>query len=223
MTGRDVLRAKGGEVYRVLSVALLLVAVASPFVQGLQTGPVGLDITLRARSFQPGELVVVGWTLEAEASSVQVRVFDRTTSASRVGLRRWEALVGIDLDQRPGDYALTAVRRRRSGRHGPLGSAQDLPSPPAERQPRLREPAAVAAGPHRRGGALRTRRFRRFGARSAVDGTLGASCSASGQQQLRHAQRVQRRGAQPPYRCGFSQSRWNSDPCAECRTRGGRA
>lgn len=94
---------------RVLFVSLLSVAVASPFVQALQTGPGGLDITLRARSFQPGELVAVGLTIGAEASAVHVRVFDRTTPASRIGPGKWEALVGIDLDQPPGEYALTAV------------------------------------------------------------------------------------------------------------------
>lgn len=93
----------------VVCVSVLSASVASPVGRGGQLAPAEIAITLRARSFQPGELVVVGLTMGAEASAVHVRVFDRTTPASRIDDGRWEALVGIDLDQAPGKYALTAV------------------------------------------------------------------------------------------------------------------
>ncbi|MCC7031239.1 MAG: M23 family metallopeptidase [Acidobacteria bacterium] len=67
-----------------------------------------IDITVRARSLQPGELVVVGLTLDRDATMVEVTAFDRSSPAYRVGPGRWEALVGIDLDQAAGEYVLRA-------------------------------------------------------------------------------------------------------------------
>lgn len=72
------------------------------------------DITLRARAFEPGELMIVAMTFDAEVPAAEVRVFDRATPAYSIGPRQWQALVGIDLDQPPGDYVLTV--------HGPAGS-----------------------------------------------------------------------------------------------------
>lgn len=68
----------------------------------------GIDIRTRARTLRPGELVVIDLGLDAEATAVQVRLFDRATDAYRLGPGRWQALVGIDLDQPAGDYVLTA-------------------------------------------------------------------------------------------------------------------
>lgn len=90
--------------------ALLAIALAwAPAIQTPSAASSGIDIRPRARSYRPGELVVVGLTLEAEASAVQVTLFDRATDAYRLGPARWQALVGIDLDQPAGEYVLTAV------------------------------------------------------------------------------------------------------------------
>lgn len=69
----------------------------------------GIDIRTRARTLRPGELVLVDMSLDADATAVQVRLFDRLTDAYRLGPGRWQALVGIDLDQPAGDYVLTAT------------------------------------------------------------------------------------------------------------------
>ncbi|HEX3704466.1 MAG TPA: M23 family metallopeptidase [Vicinamibacterales bacterium] len=81
-----------------------------------------LTIAISARSLQPGELIVVRIedarpsTAHADSSGltdVRVAVFGRTTRAfaDRGG---WTALAGIDLEQRPGRYSLTATAHRRS-------------------------------------------------------------------------------------------------------------
>jgi len=93
----------------VLRGALLAIVLAwMPAVFGQGAATAGIDIRTRARSLRPGELVVVSLRLDADASAVKIRLFDRATDAYRLGPGRWEALVGIDLDQPPGEYVLAA-------------------------------------------------------------------------------------------------------------------
>jgi murein DD-endopeptidase MepM/ murein hydrolase activator NlpD len=93
--------------------ALALSLLLASFHAGAATDPPALEISTLARAFVPGELVVVtvsGLPQTIDAS-LTVTVFDRTTEAFRAGDGRWQALVGIDLDQRPGEYTLTAQAR----------------------------------------------------------------------------------------------------------------
>jgi Peptidase family M23 len=69
----------------------------------------GLDIAARSRAMQPGELVVVTMTTGERVDHMTVRAFDRDIPAFRVDDRTWRALVGIDLDVKPGTYAVTAT------------------------------------------------------------------------------------------------------------------
>ena len=62
-----------------------------------------VDVQVAARSVSPGELVVLTIT-DARATSVDVRVFGRKSSAYALRAGVWQALVGIDLDQKPGRY-----------------------------------------------------------------------------------------------------------------------
>jgi len=66
-----------------------------------------IEIATRARALQPGELIVVVLSV-ADAADANVKAFNRTVPAFQTGTDRWEALVGIDLDQRPGPYTITA-------------------------------------------------------------------------------------------------------------------
>lgn len=66
-----------------------------------------LIVTAQARSIQPGELVVLTITLPAPAGTVRVRAFDRDQTAFPVDDTVWRALVGIDLDVRPGRHTVT--------------------------------------------------------------------------------------------------------------------
>jgi murein DD-endopeptidase MepM/ murein hydrolase activator NlpD len=65
-----------------------------------------LGISIAARSMRPGELVVLTLALNAEPTSVVVHVFDHAMKAYKLGPKAWQALVGIDLDQKPGTYAV---------------------------------------------------------------------------------------------------------------------
>jgi murein DD-endopeptidase MepM/ murein hydrolase activator NlpD len=82
-----------------------------------------LAIATSARSFQPGELIVVHISDPTHAAAttaddgsladVRVTAFGETVRAfADHGV--WTALLGIDLEQRPGRYVLTASARRES-------------------------------------------------------------------------------------------------------------
>jgi len=62
-----------------------------------------LQVTAQSRSMQPGELVVLT-IASPQATEVRVRVFDRAASPFADGAHRWRALIGIDLDVKPGTY-----------------------------------------------------------------------------------------------------------------------
>jgi len=116
-----------------------------------------IEISARARSIRPGELVVLTIAAPAASDDVSVRAFDRDIPAFRVRDRTWEALVGIDLDVRPGTYEvnvaagaaravheLAVVRRAFPTRRLMVDEA--FVTPPKSEQPRIdREAAFLAA------------------------------------------------------------------------------
>jgi hypothetical protein len=64
-----------------------------------------VSVAVDARSVQPGELVVL--TIDAPATArLRVDAFDRAIPAFRTDAA-WRALVGIDLDVKPGAYAVS--------------------------------------------------------------------------------------------------------------------
>jgi len=65
-------------------------------------------LKVAARAIEPGELMVVTVTTPGEATSVSVSAFGRRVGAYKTGDRRYEAPVGIDLDQAAGEYSLAA-------------------------------------------------------------------------------------------------------------------
>lgn len=67
-----------------------------------QAAPVTIDTAYR--SLTPGELVVVTIKVEGAPSVVRVNAFRRVIPAFETDEGWWRALVGIDLDQRPGRY-----------------------------------------------------------------------------------------------------------------------
>jgi len=70
-------------------------------------GADGIEISARSRAMQPGELVVLSIALPQRADRVIVRAFDRDAVTFADGDRQWRALVGIDLDVKPGTYHVT--------------------------------------------------------------------------------------------------------------------
>ena len=73
----------------------------------LSPAPAAIAITARSRAIQPGEIVVLSIVAPEAAAAPHVRAFDRDVAAYRDGDREWTALVGIDLDVRPGSYPVT--------------------------------------------------------------------------------------------------------------------
>jgi murein DD-endopeptidase MepM/ murein hydrolase activator NlpD len=74
-------------------------------------GAPGLAIAVAARALAPGELAVVTLTPNADATEVRVAVFERHVPAYRVRPGVWQALVGIDLDRKPGRYVMSVEAR----------------------------------------------------------------------------------------------------------------
>lgn len=66
----------------------------------------GLSLTLQSRALQPGEVVLVRITAPRNTSSVTVSGFSAEWPAARTADGTWLALLGIDLDARPGPHDL---------------------------------------------------------------------------------------------------------------------
>jgi murein DD-endopeptidase MepM/ murein hydrolase activator NlpD len=65
-------------------------------------------ITVRARAYQPGELLAVTLTAERATVEMRLRAFGQLVPVFDAGDGTWQALIGIDIDQRPGVYSLVA-------------------------------------------------------------------------------------------------------------------
>lgn len=117
--------------------------------------PGGIEVSARSRAVQPGELVVLTLTLAAPAERVQARAFDRDIRGFQVSERIWTALVGIDLDVRPGAYAVNVtaddsaratydlVVRPRTFRTRRLIVDEAFVTPPPSAQERIAREAAL--------------------------------------------------------------------------------
>ena len=65
-----------------------------------------IQIAAQARAIQPGELLILTITLPEHRDLVRVRAFDRDITPFAIDERSWRALVGIDLDTKPGAYMI---------------------------------------------------------------------------------------------------------------------
>ena len=128
-----------------VGVATVIVAALASGVGGAQGG---LTVSVGGRAVQPGEVVMLTVRVPVAAEHVTARVFDRDVPAYRTDDLTWTALVGIDLDTRPGRYqavvgaksagttetlqataALTVLSKRFSTRR--LRVSPDFVDPPA--------------------------------------------------------------------------------------------
>lgn len=125
-----------------------------------------IEVSARSRSISPGELVVLTMVPPAGSNRVQVHAFDRDVPAFRVSDRAWEALVGIDLDVRPGTYPVnvTAGAARavydlvvtpRAFRTRRLTVDEAFVTPPKSEQARIDREAALLAATWRAHAAAR--------------------------------------------------------------------
>jgi hypothetical protein len=151
-----------------------------------------LRVDLQARALQPGELVVVVIEGPADAGEVHVAAFGHAIVPIATEPGRWRALVGIDLDTRPGTYELAVqagsaretrelVVRPKAFRTRRLTVNPDFVTPPPAVEARIAQEAELMhqiwqASPPQ---ALWTRPFERpvretansaFGTRSVFNG-----------------------------------------------------
>jgi murein DD-endopeptidase MepM/ murein hydrolase activator NlpD len=70
-----------------------------------------------SRAMQPGELVVLMIDAPDSAQRVSVTAFGRSIPAARAEAHTWRALVGLDLDVKPGVHAAVVTVRTPSGAH----------------------------------------------------------------------------------------------------------
>jgi murein DD-endopeptidase MepM/ murein hydrolase activator NlpD len=68
-----------------------------------------MTLSVQSRSQRPGELVVISIALADASDHVRVHAFDHDIAAYRVGDRAWRALIGIDLEVKPGSYPVTVI------------------------------------------------------------------------------------------------------------------
>ncbi len=73
-----------------------------------------VTISHRARSLQPGEVVLVTVASSVPAEDVTARAFDKPVQFFAAGPRVWRGLVGIDLETKPGRHGVD-VRLRTAG------------------------------------------------------------------------------------------------------------
>ncbi len=97
---------------------LLALALGASAARGA-AATVGVDepftVDVQSRALAPGELVILTVSAQQPVDRVRVQVFRRDIPAFKMTDGRWRALVGIDLDQRPGRYTATIEADRASG------------------------------------------------------------------------------------------------------------
>lgn len=133
------------------SVAALVVFLLFP-------GGAPLEISVRARAMQPGEVVIVS-IANGDPAHLHVRAFNHSIAAYRDG-EAWKAMIGIDLDTKPGAYSVEVesgsgadiVRTTyplrilpRVFRTRRLTVDEAFVTPPKSEQPRIDREAALLA------------------------------------------------------------------------------
>lgn len=107
------------------------------------------DVDVHARAIQPGEVVAVTVTSEVPPA---VHAFERDWPAYRLDGSRWRALIGIDLETKPGRYEMTVragggvitrplVVQRRVFPTRRLSVDPNLVHPPPEMEARVEQEA----------------------------------------------------------------------------------
>lgn len=137
---------------------MLALVLVDPLPQAAAVAKAPLQVETAARAMQPGELVVVTVTAATGVADVRVHLFKQAADAVSVESGRWQALLGIDLDQKPGAYTLS-VEARVDGKAVMTSSqivvkpkafplrtlrvAPDFVNPPTSEQERLARESAL--------------------------------------------------------------------------------
>jgi murein DD-endopeptidase MepM/ murein hydrolase activator NlpD len=138
-----------------------MMRVGTVSLAALLMAPAAIQISERSRSLQPGEIVVLSITVPEASDRIRVRAFDRNVAVYPDGDRAWRALVGIDLDVKPGTYPVTVeaaaaatparatynlIVKPRLFRTRRLTVNEAFVTPPPSEQERIDRDAALLAG-----------------------------------------------------------------------------
>ncbi len=89
------------------------------------TGPAvavnGIAVETTARALQPGEVVLFHVTTPPDATEVSITAFAHTAPAYRLDDGAWRAIVGVDLDTKPGAHPVTVTASRRGAKQSVTG------------------------------------------------------------------------------------------------------
>jgi murein DD-endopeptidase MepM/ murein hydrolase activator NlpD len=124
-----------------------------------------VGISADARSLRPGEVVVLWITLPESSAAPRIHAFDHDIPAYRDG-DAWRAIVGIDLDVKPGTYRVTVDSGAAHGSYDLKITPRTFPTrrlsvneafvtPPKSEQPRIDREAALLAATWRSSSSTR--------------------------------------------------------------------
>ena len=88
--------------------AVLVFAMRVCLVGSAAPGGESIPLTATGRSIRPGEVVVLTAVVSGPVDAVSIRAFGHTIPAFHVTGATWKALVGIDVDVRPGRFPIVA-------------------------------------------------------------------------------------------------------------------
>jgi murein DD-endopeptidase MepM/ murein hydrolase activator NlpD len=130
---------------------------ASAGLIALALAPAPVELSVQSRTLGPGELVVLSIAFAEPAEPLHVHAFNREVPAFRDGDGTWRALIGVDLDVRPGTYPVTVtagavhasydlIVKPRTFRTRRLTVNEAFVTPPPGERARIQEEAALLAG-----------------------------------------------------------------------------
>ena len=93
----------------ILAACLAFLVAATPLTVVSLRAQAQVSVKTSARSLHPGELAVLNLTTTGPVDTLQVRAFNRDVRPFRKSPTEWQALVGIDLETKPGRYAISIV------------------------------------------------------------------------------------------------------------------
>jgi murein DD-endopeptidase MepM/ murein hydrolase activator NlpD len=114
-------------------------------------------VAVTARSIQPGEVVVLTLTTSSPVDELRVRAFGRDQTAFRRSPTEWRAVIGIDLETKPGRHDVSIAAGTDRVTHSLIVKAKSFPrrelkvdpafvNPPPEALARIKEDTARLNG-----------------------------------------------------------------------------
>ncbi len=180
---------------------LLWLLLVLPALMGAanQLTPSKLEVSHLARSLQPGEVVLIRAESTVPLESMQGEAFEKTVLFSPSGDgRKWQGLIGIDLETSPGNYPVSLKGATESGssveaRYELQVGGKDFPTrrltveerfvnPPQEESERIQEES------QRVGAIFATINPRKLWERSFLSPVPGAATSGFGKRSILNGQ-----------------------------------